>query len=204
MIFKSDKQRRAMFANMFSSKRKYAADPPYDSKINTLGSYDDVYRPVTELPEFDETLARPKDKYRHHDIALTEMTPDEFLEIQKEQTNKALNKNYTREELEEDVYRPRIEELKKILRGEEHEPVRDIYGPNSKLPLFVAEYEPDGEYSGWQEGRHRAVAAKEEGIERIPVLIARKRDKYDEEGEVFSKDPDGEIVKVEAEGEIEF
>lgn len=161
----------------FSKKYHITGDYKTGTKIEgKMGKHGDVWRAETELPEFDTTLDDPTNKYRHHDIALTEMSPDEFIKIQYEQHKVRPSGHESPLTYEEWAYpyEPKVEEYRKILRGEKHEPVKNIYGPDSKLPIPIIEYDEEGNLTGFQEGFHRGLAAKREGLETMPVLIARK------------------------------
>ena len=153
-----------MFATMFSRDGK-------PSKIKLPEKYTIGFRNDTQLG-MDFWLARPESKDRDYDFALTEMSPDEFLDLQLKQARKDSEYFISKDEFLNDA--GYTGEYKKILRGEDHE-ATDYYPSDSKLPLPVAEYDEEGDLSGFQEGRTRALAAKEIGMEKIPVLIAKKR-----------------------------
>jgi hypothetical protein len=165
----------------FAKKYRRSGDYKSDTKLEgKLGKHGDVWRAETELSDFDTTLDDPTNKYRHHDVALTEMTPDDFIKAQYEQYR---IKHYGHEypvSFEDWINHDsnRVDEYRKILSGEKHKPVGDIYGPDSKLPIPILEYDEEGKLSGFQEGLHRGLAAKSAGMETMPVLIAVKRVRY--------------------------
>lgn len=142
----------------------------YSKKIELPEKYAKGFRSETELG-MDHWLARPTNKEREYDFALTEMTPDDFLDIQLKQIRKDREDFISRDDFLRGAGNTELYE--QILRGEEHE-ATNYYDSDSKLPLPVVEYDEEGDLSGFQEGRSRAVAAKNIGMERMPVLIAKK------------------------------
>jgi hypothetical protein len=169
--------KRAVEEWKFSNKYRRSGDYKTGTKLEgKMGKHEDVWRAETELPEFDITLDDPTNKYRHHDVALTEMSPDEFLRGQYEQFKATVHDTepLSYEDYLECKSPAKVEYYKDILEGKRHKPVKGIYGPDSKLPITVLEYNVEGKSAGFQEGFHRGMAAKEAGLERMPVLIAVK------------------------------
>lgn len=176
MRFKSDAQRRAVFSRF--SQFKIGGDYKAKTKIEgKLGKHSKAWRAETELSMFDTSLEYPNDKYREYDIALTEMSPTEFLNEQ--------HKRYNITHYGDDEPIPyetwiggidpdKIDNFRKILRGEVHEPMKNIYGPDSKLPIPAIVYNEHGRPLSFQEGRHRGLAAQAEGLETMPVIVAKR------------------------------
>jgi hypothetical protein len=188
MRFKSDKQRRflmSMFSNSSAgvgrlcSHFSESAFPKIihgsKSKLHgKLGKHENMWRAETDAPSIDRTLEDPTLEHRDYDVALTEMTPDEFLDMQyKQATFKGSDLS------KEDWMRPSSFKLQRaldIMHGVYEDPnPKYRYEKGTRLPMPYIEYDRSGNLTGYQEGRHRGLAAKLEGLETIPVLIAVRR-----------------------------
>jgi hypothetical protein len=114
----------------------------------------------TGLATFDAYLHNKDSPHRNFDFERIQLTPDEYMETQK----KILSKRGNGEKLFQiGIDRGHVDRLKKaILEGKE-------------MPTFVIEYDKQGNLTGFQEGRHRVIAMKELGVEKIPVVLMKKR-----------------------------
>jgi len=143
MRFRSDSQRRAVFAN-----------------INLPPRYSVGFKPETELSMVDLSIRDPNFPYRDYSVALTEMPPDEFLRMQYDQA-RVHEPELTWEGFMAGAMPMQVEELRKSMSGT----------TERKVPIPVLLYTKEGKLSGFQEGRKRAVAAEQLGMERIPVIV---------------------------------
>jgi hypothetical protein len=168
MKFTNDRQRKAVMAkfNRFSELYKpYKCRNPDTVLVGKLGKFEDVWRPETELYDFDRCLNIPADEHRGFNIALTEMSPDDFLDLQYKATKKKWGPT-TKRQFETDSIDPsKVDMFEKILVGGESD---------YRLPVPVVVYD-NNKVTGFQEGRHRGFAAKMAGLDSMPVLIATKR-----------------------------
>jgi hypothetical protein len=117
----------------------------------------------TDLASFDESIHNKDNPHRNFDSEKVYLTPEEYIAIQKKILSKRPS-NHTPDHLFwSGVSKKRVEEIKKeILNGKE-------------LSAFVIEYNKDGSLTSFQEGRHRVVALKELGVNKIPVWLMKKR-----------------------------
>jgi len=153
--------------------RKKTDESKFSKLSGKLGKHEAYWRAETDAPPLDRTLDDPLGEESRFDVALTEMTPDEFLDTQFEQAKAAGSGRIERDKWQ----RPssfKLDRAVGIMKGEYADP-RGYYKSGTKLPLVYVEYGPEGELTGWQEGRHRALAAKEMGLDMMPVLIAKRR-----------------------------
>ena len=110
----------------------------------------------TDIPIFDMSILYPDDPKKHYNCELKWLTLDEFLEWQ------CKTKNTTKEEflswIGEDTVNSIIEGIKK----------------GNAFNAFVLEFDEEGRLEDFQEGRHRIIAMKRLGIERVPVYFCTK------------------------------
>jgi hypothetical protein len=117
----------------------------------------------TDLPIFDSSLHNKESPNRNYDFEKTSITPDEYIKIQEKILSKRTTSKTGHELFWNTADRKHIDRIKKsILEGKE-------------MPRFVIEYDKDGALTGFQEGRHRIIAMKELGVEKVPVFLMKKR-----------------------------
>ena len=114
--------------------------------------YRDYFDVTTTDIIFYDSLLKGKEKYWKekkltHEIV--EMKPDEYIE------KCTVVNGCSVDEVLSMVYKPRVEEMLKVIKV-------------NKFPLMFIDYSSNG-----QEGRHRAVVAKELGLQLIPVMIIK-------------------------------
>lgn len=99
------------------------------------------------------------------------MSPDDVLYRQFEQ------KPRTQPELTNPkTYDERFDKWKRFIDRENIDKLkRAIQDPKAQVPVVIEEYDETGKRKDFQEGRHRAIAAKELGHETMPVILALKR-----------------------------
>lgn len=125
---------------------------PFSTQTTGVDSYDDI---ISNAEYFKESKGLTYE--------IVEMSPSEFLEEIK--TNKKIYGKQTNWKDQE-----RIDEFKSLMESGEkcHLPVlKFVYDKSNKLVEFI------------EEGKQRAVAAEELGINIIPVMKINQRLKYE-------------------------
>lgn len=110
----------------------------------------------TDIPIFDMSIIYANDPKKHYNCELKWLTPDEFLDWQ------CKTKGATKE---------------MFLRGVMESTVNDIIKGIKKgnvFNAFVLEFDELGKLERFQEGRHRIIAMKRLGIERVPVYFCTR------------------------------
>lgn len=110
----------------------------------------------TDIPIFDMSIVHADDPKKHYNCELKWLSLDEFLDWQ------CKTKNTTKEEflgwVGDDTVNSIIEGIKK----------------GNPFNAFVLEFDEEGKLEDFQEGRHRIIAMKRLGIERVPVYFCKR------------------------------
>jgi len=151
------KDEHEFFENVSHSLAFNLNPPDYHNGVDKSPYH--ISRKTTGMPYYDEMLAKPEyfREQKGRIAKVTYMSPDEYLrksyELHREKAREH-GKDFTFEEYMSGAVYPELvnEYTDKMRKGEE-------------FPMPVIDYA-----LGDQEGRHRAVAAKELGIKKIPVM----------------------------------
>ena len=110
----------------------------------------------TDIPIFDMSILHADNPKKHYNCELKWLTPDEFLDWQCK-TEGTTKEMFLRGVMESTV-NSIIEGIKK----------------GSVFNAFVLEFDESGKLERFQEGRHRIIAMKRLGIERVPVYFCKR------------------------------
>jgi hypothetical protein len=121
-----------------------------DKELQT-GGFD---RTTTDMPYYDDLINKPDmaDYFRDQkglESRMVDITPDKYLET--------VDKSFTRGGVMDGIDTDKVSEYAKKMREGE------------QFPALTLDYAKGKKLS--QEGRHRALAAKEAGIDSVPVLV---------------------------------
>lgn len=127
----------------------------FDTNSTGMSMYDDVLN--------DKHYAETKSRFPK----IVEMTPDQYIEA----CNQGFNKNYSKYGNSE--YIKTKEQLVKSRKDKALEKLKEKFGKvKFDMPIISYDTREDGDIEmSAQEGLHRALLAKEVGIEKIPVAI---------------------------------
>ena len=126
----------------------------------------DEMRGLTEYSQFNDVS--PRHKYR---LFVREMSPDEYLRLSKSTDPDAWKFSQGEWEASGRTKEGRLirdeERIARIKQG--------ILSKRQVVPLPQVVYDSEGNLEEHQEGRHRALAARDLGMEKIPVVVAVRR-----------------------------
>jgi hypothetical protein len=111
---------------------------------------------MTDLPEFDTSIDKPKHEYRHHNMFEYDMPIDDYLKIQENTKEIKARKEYDR------------------ITGHK-EDLSYFDDPNyveKGIPTPVLEFNVVGNQTDWQEGYRRGLYAKSKGQDTIKTWMA--------------------------------
>lgn len=123
-----------------------------DEAWNNNSGRNSIYKDSDE----DDKYHAKKYGIAYHD---REMTPDQYIRRANSITNKSQGLKYTPKQAETQKRRTANNNSIEELKGR-------ITDPNNKVDIPYLDY-----HSGDQEGFHRAIAAKDAGIKKIPVRV---------------------------------
>jgi hypothetical protein len=135
-------------------KGDFTGHPFRGNQWTSKGGLWKVFEKKTHMPMYDNMLANPK-YFREQKgmvFKIETMTPDEYMaECAKGQHSTIMQEERT-------IDRNKVDKYAKLMQSGE------------KFPMPVIEH---GKYGMIQEGRHRALAAKQIGVKNIPVMVVR-------------------------------
>jgi hypothetical protein len=134
----------------------------------------------TGLPFADTSIFDYENRHRHYDVEFEWMGLQEFMDAQYQIYMESIERHneYIRRERSRDTPWTLLRKSEYWEKTPTQSKVRNIIKLMQDGEVFqalVIEYDNDGTLHDFQEGRHRSLALKFLGKERVPVWIVRKR-----------------------------
>ena len=122
----------------------------------------------TDLPLFNSAIKHPDNPHEKHTCELKWLTPEQYIKAQEE----SIRRFYR------DTKRPQERSANELFWSGYFPPhakkIEEAMLRGDKMPTFVIEVDEEG-VTQFQEGRHRIIAARHLGVERVPVWICKRR-----------------------------
>ena len=135
---------------------------------------------ATGLPFADSSIADYENRHRHYDVEFEWMGLQDFMDVQYQIYMESIESHneYIRKTRGRDTPWPLLRKSEYWEQTPTQSKVRSIVKLMEGGTVFqalVIEYDHDGKLHDFQEGRHRSLALKFLGKQRLPVWIVRKR-----------------------------
>ena len=166
--WRNESYRHYLASKGIASKMRVGTNYLAQKGISTRHKYFMPFVEKTTVPVIDF----PEEYNSVREKSIVRMSPDEFLKLTKKTSENTASRE-SRDRLlnmSQEEYEKSISEEHKLKR------IREGLKEGKDIPIGYIEYAPEGNKPVEHEGRHRALVAKELGMNEIPVVLIRGRE----------------------------